>query len=339
VARGRIAAVLISQHRFAEAEQQLNALAADGEADAALLHNLGVALYYQGRFRDALAAFGKASTLGLASSRDQCTNLAYLTMTHHQLGDTAAAIESGRRWVSLGGDAAAGYLALVEMDHGNVAAAHQRAASVLDRDPANVDAAVVEAMWSTEQQDMQAAKSLFAGVVEREPDNPRGWFGLGLAHLYDEQPDASVEALQTASQLMPGHAPTLTTLGWARFVGRDLSGAERTFREAIAIDRNFGEAHGGLALTLVYMKRYTEARRATRIAMRLNPGGFGAIYAHGVLLALDGKRPQGEAEIAQALQRPIMADGRRLIEHVQVYLRRQIARGATGHQPEKEKDR
>ena len=86
----------------------------------------------------------------------------------------------------------------------------------------------------------------------------------------------------------------------------------------------------GWRITLVFMKHYTEARRATRIALRLNPASFGGIYARGALLALDGKRAQGEAEIAQALQRPIMSDGRSLIEHLQVYLRRQIARGAIG---------
>ena len=330
VARGRLASVLISQHRFAEAEQQLRDLTNDDPADAALLHNLGLALYYQSRWTEALDAFRRARTLGLPDRKSEELNLAYLTTSHHHLGDTAAALETGRQWAAIGGDAAAGYLALVEMDHGEMAAAHRRAAEVLLRDPGNVDAAIVEAMWSTETQDIERAKSHFDSVVQVQPDNARGWLGLGLAHLYEERTDAAIEALTTATQLMPRHAATLTTLGWARFISRDLSAAERTFRDAIALDRGFAEAHGGLAITLVFMKHYTEARRETRIALRLNPASFGGIYARGALLALDGKRVQGEAEIAQALQRPIMSDGRSLIEHLQVYLRRQIARGAIG---------
>lgn len=342
IARGRVAAVQISQHRFTDAEHTLVELAGEAPADAALRHNLGLARYYQGRWAEALEAFGQARALGLADPSSAAANLAYLTMSHHHLGDTAAALEVGRQWASVGGDAAAGYVALVEMDHGDMAAAHRRAAAVLEREPGNIDAAIVEAMWSAEMQDIDTAKSHFDAVVRAEPDNARGWLGLGLTNLYEERSGEAIEALQTATRLMPRHAATLTTLAWARFVSRNLSAAERTFRDAIELDRGFAEAHGGLALTLVYMKRYAEARRETRIALRLNPGSFGAIYAKGALMALDGKRPQGEAEIAQALLRPIMSDGRSLTEHVQIYLRRQIARGAIGSkapQPPQQEDR
>jgi tetratricopeptide (TPR) repeat protein len=331
VARGRIASVLISQHRFGEAEAQLRELsAAAGDADAALLHNLGLALYCQGRWSEARDAFAAAQERGLEGRASQCANLRYLTMALHHLGDTTSALEAGRAWAALDAQGAGGYLALVEMDHGDMTAAHQRAAAVLAGDPGNVDAAVVEGMWAAETQDIGNATARFEQVVQAEPDNARGWLGLGLTRLYDEQSGPALEALQNATRLMPRHAATLTTLAWARFVSRDLSAAEQTFRDAIALDRGFAEAHGGLALTLVYLKRYAEARRETRIALRLNPATFGAVYAQGALMALDGKRAQGEAGIAQALQRPIMADGRSLIEHLQVYLRRQIARGRIG---------
>lgn len=330
VAQARIASVFITQHRFEEAEQHLRRLAADAPSDRALLHNLGLTLYCQSRWSEALDAFRRARTLGFAKREHEAANLAYQTKCCHQLGDTAAAIEVGRPWAALGGAAAAGYLALVEMDHGDMAAAHERALAVLEREPGNTDAAIVDAMWHTETNDIETAKSRFAHVVEAEPDNARGWLGLGLAHLAQERSGEAVEALQTANRLLPRHAGALTTLAWAHFIGRDLSAAERGFRDAVALDRNFAEAHGGLALTLVYLKRYTEARRETRLALRLNPGSFGAIYAHGALLALDGKRAQGEAEIAQALLRPVMSDGRSLIEHLQAHLRRQVARGAIG---------
>ena len=330
VARGRMAAVLISQHRFAEAEQHLRELSSGAGASAALLHNLGIALYFQSRWSEAIEAFGQARSRGLDSREAQAANLRYLTLCWHQLGDTASALAAGRQWAALDADAAGGMLALIEMDHGDMAAAHRSAAAVLARDPGNVDAAVVEGMWAAEMQDIGAATAHFERVVQAEPDNVRGWFGLGLTRLYEERGDAAAESLETAVRLAPRHAATLTTLAWARFISRELSAAERTFREAIALDRGFAEAHGGLALTLVYMKRYTEARRETRIALRLNPATFGAVYAQGALMALDGKRAQGEAGIAQALQRPIMSDGRSLIEHLQVYLRRQIARGRIG---------
>ena len=324
-ARSRLAGVMISMHRFADAEQALRDVLAEAGPDAALLHNLGVTLCHQRRWPEALAVLRQAQQLGL----DRGENLAYVTYCLHNLGDLAGAIESCRHWLSRHPSAAAeGYLAILEMDDGNMLAAHQRAAALLARQPENVDAALVEAMWMTEQQEIDSARACFERIVQAQPENPRGWLGVGLANLYLEQNAAAIEALQTAYRHMPGNVGALTTLAWARFVSRDLAAAEQTFREAIALDRNFGEAHGGLAITLVFLKRYHEARRETRIALRLNPKGFGAIYAHGALMAIDGKRPQGEAEIAAALQRAVMSDGRSLIEHVQTYLRRQIARGS-----------
>lgn len=331
VARGRLASVLITQHHFAEAEAQLRMLAQAAPVDAALLHNLGLSLYCQGRWADALDAFLNAQALGFTQPATAAANLAYLTHTHHQLGDTASALKTGQLWAGAGGgDTAEGTLALVEMDHGDMAAAHQRAAAVLARDPTNADAAIVEGMWCTETQDIETAKARFDGVARAQPDNARAWLGLGLAHLYEEHSDEAIAALQTATQLMPRHAATLTMLGWARFVSRDMAGAEKTFRDAMALDRGFAEAHGGLAITLVFLKRYAEARRQTRIALRLNPGSFGAVYAHGALMAVDGKRAQGEALVARGLQRTITSDGRSLIDHLQVNLRRQIARGQIG---------
>ena len=333
VARARVASVLISQQRFSEAEALLAPLTRE-TGDGALLHNLGIAQYQQRRFADARTSFERAGTaLAATDAAAQAANARWLTLACHHLGDTAAALESGRRWAERGGDEAAGYLALVEMDHGDMAAAHQRAASVLARDPGNSNAAIVEAMWATETQEFDTAQSLFEGVAGHEQDNPRAWVGIGLGHLLQERHAAAIEAFETAARLLPGHAQTLTTLGWGRYVARDLAGAERAFRQAIAANRGFAEAHGGLALTLVVLQRYAEARRATRIALRLNPQGFGAVYAHGALMAIDGKRAQGEAEIAQALQRPIMADGRSLMNHLQMHLRRQVARGAVAEPP------
>ena len=52
------------------------------------------------------------------------------------------------------------------------------------------------------------------------------------------------------------------------------------------------------------------------------------MWARGALLALDGKREQGEAEVTAALHERVTSDGRTLGEHVQVYLREQAARAA-----------
>jgi len=125
---------------------------------------------------------------------------------------------------------------------------------------------------------------------------------------------------------MPDHAGTLVTLGWAKFTGGDPTGAEQAFRRAIAANRNFGEAHGGLAVVLLCLDRRDEGHRESALARRLDPNGFGAAWAQGAELALAGEREKGEAVLAAALKRPIGRDGRSLLDHLQAYVRAQAAR-------------
>lgn len=323
LASARVANVMISQHRFAEAEQALRRLLEGGDADPALLHNLGLTLYCQQRWQEAADAFQQAHAIGLDSS----DNALYRAYALHRLGDMERAIAACQESLALQpNDAVNGYLALLEMDKGDIRGAHERAREVLKKQPDNTDAALVEGIWLTEQQEVVQAQQHFGRIVQREPDNPRAWLGMGLAALYRGEHQAAIAAFETALKYTPGHAGTMVTLGWARIAQRDLRGAEQTFREAIVANRAFGEAHGGLAVTLVYQGRLHEARRRTAIAQRLDPQSFGALYARSALLALDGKRAQGEAEVAAALLRPHTADGRTLFDHIHLYLRRNSPR-------------
>src|ERR1051325_5038629 len=109
-AKSRIASGRISQHRFAEAESILRELAGAQPDSAALLYNLGLAQFYQDKWREAQASFDRALALGL-KTRD---NLAYLTRSLHPLGKTREAIGSCEQWLAQApGDDARAYLALL----------------------------------------------------------------------------------------------------------------------------------------------------------------------------------------------------------------------------------
>ena len=90
----RTANVLISEHRFAEAQVSLEALRAAHPDDAALCFNLGLALYYQQRWGDALAAFDAARERGL----EDAELLRYRTFTLHHLGRLDEAVDACEAW-------------------------------------------------------------------------------------------------------------------------------------------------------------------------------------------------------------------------------------------------
>src|SRR5262245_46129297 len=262
-ARSRIASVRISQHRFAEAEGILRELLGAEPDSAALLYNMGLAQFYQEKWQTARESFDRALSLGL-KTRD---NLAYLTRALHHLGKTREAIESCNRWLEQAqDDSSKAYLALLEMDDGNMPRARELAQDVLSRDPENLHASAVAGAWSVETQEMEAAERYFGNILRRQPDDGRAWLGLGMIRLYQQKHAESVEALERAASLMPDNSGTIVALGWARLAAKDLRGAEKTFRVAVAVDRNFSEAHGGLASALAMQVRVDEAQQEIRLA-------------------------------------------------------------------------
>ena len=322
-AQGRIASVRISQHRFAEAESVLRELLASEPDSAALLYNLGLAQFYQDKWQAARQSFDRALSLGL-KTRD---NLAYLTRSLHHLGRTREAIESCNRWLEQAqDDPSKAYLALLEMDEGNMARAQELAQDVLSRDPENLHASAVAGAWSVEQQEMQAAERYFGNILRRQPENGRAWLGLGLIRLYEQKQADAVEALQQAVRLMPEHSGTVVALGWAHLAARDMRAAEKTFRQAVALDRNFAEAHGGLASALALQARIDEAQQEVRLANGLDRANFGARFAQAVLLTIRGKKQLATELLVKVLEQSPAPGAQPLIEHLRLYGAKQLAK-------------
>lgn len=299
IARSRLAEVMLSRHRFAEAEAMLSPLIHDTPTpDPALLHNFGLALFHQRRFAEAENAFAAAQNAGLRSA--QMTG--YLVKALHQQGKTGPARELAAVWATLEQtDAVEGYRCLLDFDHGDFNLARTRATAVLARSPGNPDAATVVAHGLLDDGDLAAAGALFGSVHRQEPDNPRALLGLGLVAVREEKHDAARESLERAYALAPDNFGTLVILGWARIAANDPVAAETYFRRALQINRSFAEAHGGLASALVLLERRDEARTEVKLARRLG-GSFGAGYAESILLGLDEGQAAGSRLFTQRLQ-------------------------------------
>lgn len=321
-ARSQLASVRISQNKFDEAERMLRPLlqdAPEGDADPALLFNLGLSLYYQRRWVEAERWFMAAAGRGVGTP--QC--YAYLARCRHWAGDMEQATEYCQRWVNAARDAESrGYLALLHMDRGDIAEAHRLAQEVLVESPDDSNAAVVAATAAIEGQEIAEASEQFQRVLVREPENARAWLGLGLACLYQQHHPEAITALERASGLVPDSVGIRVTLGWAIVAAREVRRAEEVFRDAIATDRNFGEAHGGLAVALALQMRVDEAREEIRRARGLDPHGFGAVFAHSIILKLQGQHEQATDILANLLQQAPRPDGKTLMEQIEMFLRK-----------------
>jgi len=316
----RVAAVHLSQNRLEDAERELRALIAAGGDDAALHHMLGICLYHAERYADSIHELRAARERGL----NDADSLRYLAYALHRTGGAKEALEVVDAWLKIAPSAAtAGYRALVQMDGGDMEGAVQFASQVVAAEPDESSANLVLGIWSIEKQQIDDAKARFERLTSAEPENARAWVGLALTQLYAQQHEASVASFERALQLAPDNVGMLVALAWTHFTNRDIAAAERTFRRAIAVERTFGEAHGGLALVLVWQNRRDEARREITLARRLDSNGFGLAYAQSVLLALEGQRPEGEALLARKLDQSLREGGLSIMDNIRVFLRKQ----------------
>jgi Tfp pilus assembly protein PilF len=114
---------------------------------------------------------------------------------------------------------------------------------------------------------------------------------------------AARSLLERASTNMPDHIGTWHALAWCQLLQGDLAGAKRSFDKAFALDRTFGETHGGFALVHALRSERKEAEESIKRAVRLDPQGRAARYAQSVLLMDEGRIDEARKLVDSILER------------------------------------
>ena len=219
LARGRLANVQISRHRFDDAEASLRALDDEQLENPVLQYNLGLSLYYQEKWSDALAGFRAAAAAGV----DSPEALNYLAHCEHHMGNLAEALAlATESWRKAPDTQIESYVALLQMDNGDFETADRLARNVLASDPDNVDANVVAGTAALQAQQIDEALRFLNVSLEREPDNPRAWLGVGLVRMYEQDFPGAIDAFKQALDYTPRNAGIWVTLGWAYIAHGDL---------------------------------------------------------------------------------------------------------------------
>lgn len=326
IAKSRLASIKISQHQFAEAETMLKELITDGPINPALEFNLGLAQYQQEKWKDALKHFKLVLDAGIESGK--C--LSYITRCYHQSGDMEQAKAYCTQWVeNTKSSESKGYLALLEMDDLNHEKSRELAQEVLKSDPENADAAIVMGNYQVENQDIENAVEYYNTVLKANPKHPRALFGLGLTHLYEKNYNEAINLMESASNQMPNDTGVKIAIGWAKITNDDIKGAEQAFRDAIDIDRNFSEGHGGLSYTLVLQGQLESAKKEMKAAYRLDKNGFGVAASMAAFKSIDQGHEVATKFLAETLERPAVPGQKPMIEHIQTYLNKQQSKTTT----------
>ncbi len=272
--------IALGQHRFADAGTIFEGLRAVGDSPA-LRFNLAWSKAMTDDWQETLDLLDDDATLA-ASSR--APGLKIQAMHHLELYDQALA--SGEAMAKLYPDnhGLMGALATLALD----AEKPDLALFYAKRSGDNAEGQTALGMLSLTEQDAARSIALFDQAMQKQPNNPRAWLGKGLAQLASGDTTAGMAAIDRGAELFGDHIGSWVASGWAHFVNKDYAKARASFDRAMAIDPNFAESHGGVAVVDIVDGRLEEARKHCDIALRLDRNCFGGALAKSLLLEQAG---------------------------------------------------
>jgi len=271
--------VLLAQQRYADAAAVFGELRARDDKPS-LRFNLAWAKAMMGAYDEALALLDD-ETLS-ASSR--APSLKIHMMHHLGLYDDALACGAQLAERFPNDQALMGALATLAMDAGNADLARRYA----ERGGRGVEASAALGFMALGDRDIRALK-LFDQAIAADSGNPRAWVGKGLSLLAAGDAAKAVDAIDRGAELFGDHIGSWIASGWAHFAHGDSRNARRSFERAMAIDPNFSECHGGMAVMDILDGDTQSAQRNCDIALRLDKKSFGGALAKTLLLEKSGR--------------------------------------------------
>lgn len=297
----REAHLRLAQHRWDEAELCLQRLAAGADAPpelrAVLAHDLAYVALRRGDFETGVAQLAPlVEALPAIEPLDAACQALWLRLLHRLRRHEQAMAWAVARWDAKNlAAAAAGAASLIALDANDAPRSLLWAEYALKHDGQQLEAQVSRATLALGQNNPVLARQLLGQALQHNAADGRILSALGFADLLERRFDEARANFRLAVKGIPGHIGTWHGLGWTLLLLNDLLGAHQAFETALALDRNFSENHGGLAIILALLQRKSEAEQAIERALRLDRSSLSARYAETIL--------KGEAHDLVAIRR------------------------------------
>lgn len=298
--------VALASGDFGRAGAIFEMLLAASPGDATLRFNLAWTKAMTNDFRGTLDLLDEQT---LAAS-PRAPALKVLAMHHLQMYDEALAEGEALAQRFPDNRALMGQLSTLALDAENVGLA----VAYAERAGDNADGRTTLGTLALGNDDTAGSLRLFEEAIALQPGNPRAWVGKGLSLLADGNTAAATEALGKGAELFGDHLGSWIALGWTQFANGDNAGARAAFERALALDPNFSESHGGLAVMDILDGRLDEAGRRCDIALRLDRNCFGGALAKSMLLDKSGNARAAQRVRDIAMNVPIGPNGKTIMQ-------------------------
>ena len=152
------------------------------------------------------------------------------------------------------------------------------------------------------QRHFDEATEMFGAFVERKPENPWGYYMLGLSAWKSGDLDRARIALERSNELDPAHVKTLLNLGRV-LLDQDRAGeAKERVEAALALDSTSGEVHRMLGRVHSALGSRDEAIEAYRTALTIDPTEAWSMNNLALIYIQQERYEQALGPLARAVQ-------------------------------------
>lgn len=141
----------------------------------------------------------------------------------------------------------------------------------------------------------------FRTLIQKAPDNPYYYFGLGLMYVRLKEFGAAIQTYLDGLKANPEENELLVSLGYAYMFNEDLGNARQALTKALERDGKEPEALAGLGEVNAKEENFDEAEHLFRLALSYDPKNQSALSFYGDLL-MKKKRYTEAQEIFTWLQ-------------------------------------
>lgn len=306
--RFTLAKSLLQASRFHDA---LGLLATPPESGAELAYvQLKATAQLGCRQPDAALALLEPLISGLESQEEEIRLVIgglYAKALHHvgRLEDARDYLEVLRRVLPDGAERIEGDLALIYLDLEQVDACR---ALLADTQAQGIEALIARGYIGLTDNQVDAADQYFQAALVRNEAEPRVLLGLAITRMMHARVDEAMPFFERCIACDPASLAPRNALAWCKLCSGDPDAAAGIWQDALDVDRNFSELHGGLAVVAVIRGDRTEAESLCRKALGLDSGCFSAWFARYLLSATAGNEKAAQRILDSLLSQPIYND-------------------------------
>lgn len=280
LSRYRLAVIDHRSGRHDAAREALTTLIKSGVDAPGVRYELGRVQAAQGDFSACADTLAPLSLTVLPEQLAADITLLRVRSLHH-VGELQSAIEIAEQFLQLVPNAPAltSALATLYLDAGRLDDADLLYRAAGRNQLLDGEMLAVGGFVELNAANIAVARENFEQSAAKAPGSGRAFLGLGLVHAAAGRSADSKEALAKAISCMPSHLGSRHALAWMQLLDKEFDAAEQTFDEALAIDRNFGDTYGGLAILAALRGDRTTAEEHIRTGRRLDKASLNVGFA------------------------------------------------------------